>query len=90
MTSSCLRSWLAQDVSCPTCRVSLSEDKPETESENVDQELEVPPVMNMDGDGNLVRRRNAGRPPRPDPRNMNRTTNFFHFDGKSAIYILLD
>ena len=70
------------DIRFDRCRVSLSEDKPDTPTETEDQEREIQPVINMDGDGNVVRRRNTGRPARPDNRRLNRTTNFFHFDGE--------
>uniref|UniRef100_A0A670YE61 E3 ubiquitin-protein ligase AMFR n=1 Tax=Pseudonaja textilis TaxID=8673 RepID=A0A670YE61_PSETE len=65
--NSCLRSWLEQDTSCPTCRMSLNiadnqqapEDHPR---ENLDGNL--PPVAAAEG--------------RP---HLNQHNHFFHFDG---------
>uniref|UniRef100_A0A8C7DYG8 E3 ubiquitin-protein ligase AMFR n=2 Tax=Naja naja TaxID=35670 RepID=A0A8C7DYG8_NAJNA len=65
--NSCLRSWLEQDTSCPTCRMSLNiadnqqapEDHPR---ENLDENL--PPVAAAEG--------------RP---HLNQHNHFFHFDG---------
>ncbi|OBS60026.1 hypothetical protein A6R68_08851 [Neotoma lepida] len=65
--NSCLRSWLEQDTSCPTCRMSLNiadgsrarEDHP---GENLDENL-VPVAAT------------EGRP------RLNQHNHFFHFDG---------
>ena len=36
--SACLRSWLEQDTSCPTCRMSLTERPEEPQNNNVPDE----------------------------------------------------
>ncbi|XP_015680892.1 E3 ubiquitin-protein ligase AMFR [Protobothrops mucrosquamatus] len=65
--NSCLRSWLEQDTSCPTCRMSLNiadhQQAPEDhQRENLDENL--PPVAAAEG--------------RP---HLNQHNHFFHFDG---------
>ncbi|XP_039209757.1 E3 ubiquitin-protein ligase AMFR isoform X2 [Crotalus tigris] len=65
--NSCLRSWLEQDTSCPTCRMSLHiadhQQAPEDhQRENLDENL--PPVAAAEG--------------RP---HLNQHNHFFHFDG---------
>ena len=54
MYSSCLRSWLEQDTSCPTCRQSLN-NRPTTDPNHnvadVPEEGTVPPTT---GAGNLT------------------------------------
>ena len=72
--SPCLRSWLAQDISCPTCRVSLSDEKNEGQAGS---------DMHDEGDdsGNeMVAERGAGQ----ETRRMNRTNHLFHFDGECS------
>lgn len=71
-SSSCLRSWLEQDTSCPTCRTSLNINGDSGQARGQQQggglEDNIGPV---------------GAP--PDPRqHSNHTNHFFHFDGKSA------
>ncbi|KAJ1083338.1 hypothetical protein NDU88_003497 [Pleurodeles waltl] len=65
--NSCLRSWLEQDTSCPTCRMSLniadnSRTRDEQQREHVDEN--VVPVAAAEG--------------RP---RLNHHNHFFHFDG---------
>ncbi|XP_023582657.1 E3 ubiquitin-protein ligase AMFR isoform X2 [Trichechus manatus latirostris] len=65
--SSCLRSWLEQDTSCPTCRMSLniadnSRVREDHQGENLDENLV--PVAAAEG--------------RP---RLNQHNHFFHFDG---------
>ncbi|XP_029464567.1 E3 ubiquitin-protein ligase AMFR [Rhinatrema bivittatum] len=65
--NSCLRSWLEQDTSCPTCRMSLniadnSRIREEQQRENVDENQAPGPPA-------------EGRPP------LNHHNHFFHFDG---------
>ncbi|XP_070616603.1 E3 ubiquitin-protein ligase AMFR [Erythrolamprus reginae] len=65
--NSCLRSWLEQDTSCPTCRMSLNiadnQQAPEGHPRaNLDENL--PPVAAAEG--------------RP---HLNQHNHFFHFDG---------
>lgn len=65
--SSCLRSWLEQDTSCPTCRMSLniadnSRVREDQQGENLDENLV--PVAAAEG--------------RP---RLNQHNHFFHFDG---------
>jgi autocrine motility factor receptor len=47
---SCLRSWLEQDTSCPTCRVSLGDSQRQPEQNNLAQEMQrqtqQPPMEN--------------------------------------------
>lgn len=69
-SSSCLRSWLEQDTSCPTCRTSLniSGDGGQMRSQQQGGGLED----------------NIG-PAAPDARpHINQHNHFFHFDGKSV------
>ncbi|XP_060601154.1 E3 ubiquitin-protein ligase AMFR-like [Ruditapes philippinarum] len=67
--NSCLRSWLEQDTSCPTCRLSLNE-----RPTGVDPNGNIPdrPVLN------------ANIPPANTPGNM-MTNHFFHFDGSRYV-----
>nr|XP_048284623.1 E3 ubiquitin-protein ligase AMFR isoform X2 [Myodes glareolus] len=65
--NSCLRSWLEQDTSCPTCRMSLniadgSRAREDQQGENLDENLV--PVAAAEG--------------RP---RLNQHNHFFHFDG---------
>lgn len=65
--NSCLRSWLEQDTSCPTCRMSLNitdnnRTRDEQQREHVDENV-VPVVVA------------EGRP------RLNHHNHFFHFDG---------
>lgn len=64
--SSCLRSWLEQDTSCPTCRMALNE-RPEGD----------PNGNNIDGRGDA-----PNNMPQPPPGNTATTNHFFHFDGR--------
>ena len=67
-SSACLLSWLEQDTSCPTCRMSLSEGQQGDPNGNV-------------ADNNGDARPNVPHPP-PQP-NPQTTNHFFHFDGES-------
>ena len=65
--NSCLRSWLEQDTSCPTCRTSLK-NRNEDEEENPDR------IGNTgERNGRETNNRGVG--------NGGRTNHFFHFDG---------
>lgn len=66
--SSCLRSWLEQDTSCPTCRMSLN-------IADNDRVREDHPGENLDE--NLVPVAAAEGRPR-----LNQHNHFFHFDGE--------
>lgn len=75
--NSCLRSWLEQDTSCPTCRKSLaspSEDRPGA-------------VDNPDTSGNNLLSGPLAGPAVPPDVQQNRTTtnHFFHFDGSRYV-----
>ncbi|XP_062997381.1 E3 ubiquitin-protein ligase AMFR isoform X2 [Elgaria multicarinata webbii] len=65
--NSCLRSWLEQDTSCPTCRMSLNitdshRAREDHQRENLDENLAPVAVV-------------EGRP------HLNQHNHFFHFDG---------
>ncbi|KAJ8343337.1 hypothetical protein SKAU_G00306660 [Synaphobranchus kaupii] len=65
--NSCLRSWLEQDTSCPTCRMSLNI----TEGGRPQEARPGVPLDDAMGPG-----------PAPDPRpRFNLHNHFFHFDG---------
>ncbi len=65
--NSCLRSWLEQDTSCPTCRTSLK-------NRNDDEEDNNEHIGNTtDRNGRENNNRGAA--------NGGRTNHFFHFDG---------
>uniref|UniRef100_A0A3B3QFX2 E3 ubiquitin-protein ligase AMFR n=1 Tax=Paramormyrops kingsleyae TaxID=1676925 RepID=A0A3B3QFX2_9TELE len=65
--NSCLRSWLEQDISCPTCRMSLNIS--EGSRARDDQQREA-----LDD--------NIGPAPGPEARpHLNHHNHFFHFDG---------
>lgn len=66
--SSCLRSWLEQDTSCPTCRMSLNI----TDSHHVREDHQRENL-----DENLVPVAAAEGRPR-----LNQHNHFFHFDGE--------
>ncbi|XP_052061322.1 E3 ubiquitin-protein ligase AMFR-like [Mytilus californianus] len=69
--NACLLSWLEQDTSCPTCRMSLSEGPQGDPNANVPDET---------GDA----RPNVPHPPHPPP-NPQTTNHFFHFDGSRYV-----
>ncbi|XP_063439284.1 E3 ubiquitin-protein ligase AMFR-like isoform X2 [Mytilus trossulus] len=69
--NACLLSWLEQDTSCPTCRMSLSEGPQGDPNGNVPDET---------GDA----RPNVPHPPHP-PANPTTTNHFFHFDGSRYV-----
>jgi len=50
--NSCLRSWLEQDTSCPTCRTSL---KNRTEEDNIDEERNGTPTERENNRTNVGR-----------------------------------
>ena len=68
---SCLRSWLEQDRSCPTCRVNLGETQ-ETPSNEANWQPAVKTPQNMDLSPFV---RNRGE---------RRRNNLFRFDGKKT------
>lgn len=65
--NSCLRSWLEQDTSCPTCRTSLK-NRNEDEEENQER-------IGNNAERNVRENGNRG------VGNGGRTNHFFHFDG---------
>uniref|UniRef100_H3B5J5 E3 ubiquitin-protein ligase AMFR n=1 Tax=Latimeria chalumnae TaxID=7897 RepID=H3B5J5_LATCH len=65
--NSCLRSWLEQDTSCPTCRMSLNIN----ESDRAGEARPRPNLEENLGPGPAV----EGRP------RLNQHNHFFHFDG---------
>ncbi|XP_034043198.1 E3 ubiquitin-protein ligase AMFR-like [Thalassophryne amazonica] len=67
--NSCLRSWLEQDTSCPTCRTSLNINGDEDETRNQQQGRGLEENMGPVG---------AAADPRP---HINQHNHFFHFDG---------
>ncbi|XP_013379354.1 E3 ubiquitin-protein ligase AMFR [Lingula anatina] len=67
--SFCLRSWLEQDVSCPTCREAL----------NFDEHRETAEQGNIGAAGDAA---NAPAPPRNINQTTN---HFFHFDGSRYV-----
>jgi len=80
--NSCLRSWLEQDISCPTCRTSLQES-----SRNVDLAMNgagVAPALDGGvGGGGVGGGEDAanGRQMAPAPQR----NHFFHFDGSRYV-----
>lgn len=70
--SSCLRSWLEQDTSCPTCRMSLNI----TDSHHVREDHQRENL-----DENLVPVAAAEGRPR-----LNQHNHFFHFDGELSTF----
>ncbi|KAK3579007.1 hypothetical protein CHS0354_034804 [Potamilus streckersoni] len=68
--NSCLRSWLEQDTSCPTCRTTLSDRPAEDSARN------VPDGHGGDADVNLQQQNNP---------NAQTTNHFFHFDGSRYV-----
>ncbi|XP_064467008.1 E3 ubiquitin-protein ligase AMFR-like isoform X2 [Ornithodoros turicata] len=74
--NSCLRSWLEQDTSCPTCRMSLSEHGAPDLSANAEDEGRNTALLL----GALGAQDDTPRHP------QNTTTNhFFHFDGSRYV-----
>lgn len=70
--SSCLRSWLEQDTSCPTCRMSLNsgeggEDRVETDTREAGPDNTA---VGLGADARL---------------HLNQLNHFFHFDGETQI-----
>lgn len=72
VSSSCLRSWLEQDTSCPTCRTSL----------NINGDS-GPARGQQQGGGLEDNIGPAGAAPDARP-HINQHNHFFHFDGKSV------
>lgn len=68
--NACLLSWLEQDTSCPTCRMSLSERQQPDPNGNVPDQT---------GD---ARPNEPHPPPQPNPQTTN---HFFHFDGSRYV-----
>lgn len=66
----CLLSWLEQDTSCPTCRLTLNDRPQEQRHEHVPDERGDAPI-------NL--------PPPGQPANRALTNHFFHFDGSRYV-----
>jgi len=71
--SACLRSWLEQDTSCPTCRNSLSD-------LHVNQDAMPVHDANIPGHNEQIPEQHVGL--------RQRTTNRFHFDGISLFNTL--
>lgn len=67
--NSCLRSWLEQDTSCPTCRMSLNE------RADIDPNGNVP---NGRGATDVIAQQ-------PNPGGNQTTNHFFHFDGSRYV-----
>ncbi|XP_021175236.2 E3 ubiquitin-protein ligase AMFR isoform X1 [Fundulus heteroclitus] len=72
--NSCLRSWLEQDTSCPTCRTSL----------NINGDG-VPGRTQQQGPGLEDNIGPVGAAPEARP-HINQHNHFFHFDGKSTTH----
>lgn len=69
--TSCLRSWLEQDTTCPTCRMTLTDRERGNLSAAVVHRNTLLGVLGHDG---------------TQPRTPNQTTNhFFHFDGSRYV-----
>lgn len=79
--NSCLRSWLEQDTSCPTCRMSLN--GAGGESQSVGQGMGIGPGANRPAEFlAALGHQEAG----PQLHPTNQTTNhFFHFDGSRYV-----
>jgi hypothetical protein len=75
--SNCLRSWLEQDTSCPTCRKSLQDDK-----EQQQQQASSSGAAEVNLGGN-TQQQNQQQPQQPRGRFVQR--NLFHFDGSRYI-----
>jgi len=76
--NSCLRSWLEQDVSCPTCRTSLQESN-RTVDLAINANGVAPPIdgaAGAAGAGDNANQQRAGPPQR---------NHFFHFDGSRYV-----
>jgi len=80
--NSCLRSWLEQDVSCPTCRTSLQEGgrSEATSNDNTAHEMALPGQAS-DAGGNTDANGNTRPPHNPTPQR----NHFFHFDGSRYV-----
>lgn len=71
--SSCLRSWLEQDTSCPTCRKTLNISGDGGQVRNQPQ-----------GGGGLEDNMGPAVPPADARPHINQHNHFFHFDGQST------
>jgi autocrine motility factor receptor len=80
--SNCLRAWLEQDTSCPTCRLSLQDEADNNIRRNGQMQLlnqiMQPQQVNQD-------QQQQQQAPQPQQQQQNifglRRRNFFHFDG---------
>lgn len=70
--SSCLRSWLEQDTSCPTCRKML----------NISGDGGQPRNQQQGGGGGLEDNMGPAGPPADARPHINQHNHFFHFDGQ--------
>lgn len=73
--SSCLRSWLEQDTSCPTCRLPLNISGDGAHARDPQQRGAL--------EGNLA----PGGPAADARPHINQHNHFFHFDGKGLCWI---
>lgn len=67
--NSCLRSWLEQDTSCPTCRTSLKSSPDEHDTDNSQESDEEPGLIQSEQPGGL-----------PTFQGAPNRNHFFHFD----------
>lgn len=74
-SSSCLRSWLEQDTSCPTCRLPLNISGEGAHARDPQQRGAL--------EGNLA----PGGPAADARPHINQHNHFFHFDGKGPCWI---
>ena len=74
LCSSCLRSWLEQDTSCPTCRTSLNINGDGGQVRNQQQGAGLEDNIGP-----------AGAAPDARP-HINQHNHFFHFDGKCSVH----
>lgn len=89
----CLRSWLEQDTSCPTCRKSLQDEK-DNQSRSAHSNAQAQPVTDYgpangvdDGglDGPLQQQQQQQQPAPQQAQFVNYQRNLFHFDGSRYI-----
>ena len=78
-----MRSWLEQDTSCPTCRKSLQDEKPEIPTRNLQQQQQVI----IQGQQPNLENQPGQQPPLQQQQRfvVGNQRNLFHFDGSRYI-----
>ena len=85
--SNCLRAWLEQDTSCPTCRLSLQDEADNNQHQNAQVQY-LSQLMNLQQPALPIleqqqpqQQQQQQAPQQQQQNRFGRRRNFFHFDG---------